>query len=124
MTDPRISEIRGFNRAFARWLGLFDEFYSASSYSPAEGRLFYEIDAAGHTSGADLSRGFNRMLSEVEVNRARIEFLQRMDTWQEMAEENAYSRIPLGVHIRMDCKEGLRLGNLMALKALYLDLQK
>ena len=27
-----------------------------------------------------------------------------------MAEENAFSRIPLGVHIRMDCEEGLRLG--------------
>ena len=27
-----------------------------------------------------------------------------------MAEENAYSRIPLGVHIEMDCTEGLRLG--------------
>jgi len=28
----------------------------------------------------------------------------------DMAEENAFSRIPLGVHIRMDCEEGLRLG--------------
>jgi hypothetical protein len=27
-----------------------------------------------------------------------------------MAEENAFSRIPLGVHITMDCTEGLRLG--------------
>jgi membrane-associated phospholipid phosphatase len=27
-----------------------------------------------------------------------------------MADENAYSRIPLGVHYRMDCSEGLRLG--------------
>ena len=24
-------------------------------------------------------------------------------SWKEMAEENAFSRIPLGVHIRMDC---------------------
>ncbi|WP_298510949.1 vanadium-dependent haloperoxidase [uncultured Kordia sp.] len=32
------------------------------------------------------------------------------DTFTDMAEENAYSRIPLGVHIRMDCTEGLRLG--------------
>jgi len=31
-------------------------------------------------------------------------------TISEMAAENAYSRIPLGVHIRMDCDEGLRLG--------------
>ncbi len=31
-------------------------------------------------------------------------------TFEEMAAENAFSRIPLGVHIRMDCVEGLRLG--------------
>ncbi|MDQ3017036.1 MAG: vanadium-dependent haloperoxidase [Bacteroidota bacterium] len=46
------------------------------------------------------------------------------NTWKQMAEEDAYSRIPLGVHVRMDCQEGLRLGNLMAVKALSLDLQK
>lgn len=45
-------------------------------------------------------------------------------SWKQMAEENAYSRIPLGVHIRMDCFEGLRLGNVMAIRALALDLQK
>ena len=31
-------------------------------------------------------------------------------TFYEMAEENAYSRIPLGVHFRMDAEEGVRLG--------------
>ena len=45
-------------------------------------------------------------------------------SWREMMEENAYSRIPLGVHIRMDCSEGLRLGNAVAVRALSLDLQK
>lgn len=45
-------------------------------------------------------------------------------SWRDMFEENAYSRIPLGVHIRMDCTEGLRLGNNVAAKALALDLQK
>jgi hypothetical protein len=45
-------------------------------------------------------------------------------TWKELADEDAYSRIPLGVHIRMDCKEGLRLGNVIAVKALDLDLEK
>lgn len=44
--------------------------------------------------------------------------------WKQMAEENAYSRIPLGVHVRMDCVEGLRLGNLMAIRALDLELEK
>ncbi len=45
-------------------------------------------------------------------------------SWKQMMEENAYSRIPLGVHIRMDCYEGLRLGNVVAVKALSLDLAK
>lgn len=31
-------------------------------------------------------------------------------SFEEMAAENGYSRIPLGVHIRIDCTEGLRLG--------------
>jgi hypothetical protein len=31
-------------------------------------------------------------------------------SFEEMASENAYSRIPLGVHFRMDCDEGLRIG--------------
>lgn len=32
------------------------------------------------------------------------------NSFYEMSEENAYSRIPLGVHWRMDCSEGLRMG--------------
>lgn len=32
------------------------------------------------------------------------------NSFDEMAEENAFSRIPLGVHVRMDCAEGFRLG--------------
>jgi hypothetical protein len=35
---------------------------------------------------------------------------RRFTSFSQMAEENAFSRIPLGVHIRMDCTEGLRLG--------------
>lgn len=31
-------------------------------------------------------------------------------SFDDMAYENAYSRIPLGVHYRMDCEEGLRMG--------------
>lgn len=43
----------------------------------------------------------------------RIDFLstpRQFDSFSEMAEENAFSRVPFGVHIRMDCTEGLRLG--------------
>ncbi len=43
----------------------------------------------------------------------RSEFLglpRTFASFYEMAEENAYSRIPLGVHFRMDCEEGVRYG--------------
>ncbi len=56
MDALQIAEIRRFNRAFARWLGLFDEHYSKTDYSPAESRLFHELAAAGHSNGADLAR--------------------------------------------------------------------
>ena len=35
---------------------------------------------------------------------------RQFDSFEEMAAENGYSRLPLGVHIKMDCDEGLRLG--------------
>lgn len=54
--SQRIAEIRRFNRAFARWLRLFNEHYSKTEFSPAESRLLYELSAAGHTSAVDLSR--------------------------------------------------------------------
>ena len=43
----------------------------------------------------------------------RTEFIGKpraFNNFYEMATENAYSRIPLGVHYRMDCEEGLRMG--------------
>jgi len=43
----------------------------------------------------------------------RTEFLGKPRSFKNfdaMANENAYSRIPLGVHYRMDCSEGLRMG--------------
>ena len=35
---------------------------------------------------------------------------RKFNSFRQMARENAFSRIPLGVHINMDCAEGLRLG--------------
>ncbi|WP_046755476.1 vanadium-dependent haloperoxidase [Kordia jejudonensis] len=43
----------------------------------------------------------------------RTEFLgapRAYTTFTQMAAENGFSRLPLGVHLRMDCTEGLRLG--------------
>jgi nitrogen fixation/metabolism regulation signal transduction histidine kinase len=56
----------------------------------ASGDLEVRVPEDGNDELSDLSRGFNRMLAEVEANRARIEFLQRMSTWQEMARRLAH----------------------------------
>jgi hypothetical protein len=37
-------------------------------------------------------------------------------SFKEMAEENALSRLYIGVHYRMDCEEGLRIGYLIGKK--------
>ncbi len=42
----------------------------------------------------------------------------------QIGEENAYSRIPLGVHPRFDCSEGLRLGKLVGQNAVNYKLTK
>ena len=46
------------------------------------------------------------------------------NSFEDLASENAYSRIPLGVHMRMDCKEGLRLGYEISDAVNDLDLDK
>jgi signal transduction histidine kinase len=38
------------------------------------------------------------------------------NSFKEVAEENALSRLYMGVHYRMDCEEGLRIGNLIGEK--------
>ena len=45
-------------------------------------------------------------------------------SFEEMSRENALSRMLLGVHFRMDCEEGLRLGNLIGSDVVNLKLEK
>lgn len=45
-------------------------------------------------------------------------------SFADMARENALSRISLGVHYRMDCEEGLRIGRLTGQKVLGIVLHK
>lgn len=45
-------------------------------------------------------------------------------TMTQLGEENAYSRIPLGVHPRFDCSEGLRLGKQIGKNAIAYNLKK
>lgn len=70
-----------------------------STFASAAAGLF--IDAFGNVEFTD------------ESHDGRTEFLgdaRHFDSLSDMAEENAFSRIPLGVHVRMDCTEGYRLG--------------
>ncbi len=56
--------------------------------------------------------GANHAMTD-RCHEGRTEFLgmpRSFNNFYEMAQENAYSRIALGVHYRMDCEEGLRMG--------------
>ncbi len=46
------------------------------------------------------------------------------ESFYDMAAENSYSRIPLGVHVRQDCEEGLRLGYVCGRKVNQLPFHK
>jgi PAP2 superfamily len=53
----------------------------------------------------------------------RTEFISKpryFSSFRQAAEENAASRIPLGVHFRMDCEEGLRMGRQAARRVVNL----
>jgi two-component system nitrogen regulation sensor histidine kinase NtrY len=67
------------------------------------GDLSIRVSEAGNDEITSLARAFNRMLGEVETSRARIEYLQRISAWQEMARrlaheiKNPLTPIQLGV---------------------------
>jgi two-component system, NtrC family, nitrogen regulation sensor histidine kinase NtrY len=67
------------------------------------GNLAIRVSEAGNDEITALARAFNRMLVEVEASRSRIEYLQRISAWQEMARrlaheiKNPLTPIQLGV---------------------------
>lgn len=74
---------------------------------------------SGHSTFASAAAGvfineFGNSVSFTDrSHEGRTEFRstpRQFDSFEDMAEENAFSRVPFGVHIRMDCTEGLRLG--------------
>lgn len=74
---------------------------------------------SGHSTFASAAAGIfmhhfgNNINFTDRSHEGRTEFLgapRTYTTFAQMAEENGYSRLPLGVHLRMDCTEGLRLG--------------
>jgi len=56
----------------------------------AEGDLSIRVPVTGSDELTELGSTFNRMLGEMEASRARIEFLQRIGAWQEMAQRLAH----------------------------------
>jgi nitrogen fixation/metabolism regulation signal transduction histidine kinase len=54
------------------------------------GDLSIRVAESGTDEVSDLGRAFNRMLAEIEATRARIEYLQRIGAWQEMARRLAH----------------------------------
>jgi len=56
----------------------------------ALGDLSVRVPESGNDELGALARAFNRMLAEVETSRARIEYLQRISAWQEMARRLAH----------------------------------
>ncbi len=74
---------------------------------------------SGHSAFASAAAGVFINFFGPEANftdrshEGRTEFRgqpRTFDTFEDMAKENGYSRVPLGVHINIDCTEGLRLG--------------
>jgi nitrogen fixation/metabolism regulation signal transduction histidine kinase len=67
------------------------------------GNLTIRVSEGGNDEITALARAFNRMLGEVEASRDRIEYLQRISAWQEMARrlaheiKNPLTPIQLGV---------------------------
>ena len=56
----------------------------------AQGDLTVRVPVTGSDELTNLARTFNRMLAEMAQSRARIEFLQRIGAWQDMAQRLAH----------------------------------
>ena len=56
----------------------------------AQGDLSVRVPVTGSDELTDVARSFNRMMAEITQSRARLEFLQRMASWQEMAQRLAH----------------------------------
>jgi nitrogen fixation/metabolism regulation signal transduction histidine kinase len=56
----------------------------------AGGDMSVRVPVKGNDELSDLARAFNSMISEMAESRARIEFLQRIGAWQEMAQRLAH----------------------------------
>lgn len=80
----------GVGSLFARGVtARIDELAEATQRVGA-GDLSVRVSERGSDEISDFAKAFNRMLAEVESSRARIEYLQRIGAWQEMARRLAH----------------------------------
>ncbi|MFN0014602.1 MAG: vanadium-dependent haloperoxidase [Saprospiraceae bacterium] len=88
---------------------------------------------SGHaTIGAAVSEVLSAFLGDSfaltdRTHEGRAEFVGKprsFGSFRQMAEENALSRLALGVHFRMDCDEGLRIGRLISKRVLHIPMRK
>ena len=73
-------------RGFTRRIGQL----SGAIHEVAAGNLDVRVPVVGADELTDLARVFNRMLTDMQQSRARIEYLQRIGAWQEMAQRLAH----------------------------------
>lgn len=83
------------------------------------------MGAAGAEALASVFGYAYSMTDRCHEGRTEFEGVPRtFGSFFEMAQENAWSRVPLGVHFRMDCEEGVRLGTVIARKVNNLPWKK
>lgn len=82
----------------------------------------------GSAASEVLNAAFGQHFSMTDrTHEGRKEFdgkARKFDSFSDMAYENAYSRVLLGVHYRMDCEEGLRVGKIIGQKVAAVSLRK
>ena len=82
--------------------------------------------ALGAVAAALLTELFGENIDFTDrTHNSRKEFVgkaRKYRSFDEMAYENAVSRVALGVHFRMDCEEGLRLGRIIGRRVASLPL--
>lgn len=80
----------GVGSMFARGVTQRIDELAEATQRVAMGDLSVRVSERGSDEITDFARAFNKMLAEVESSRARIEYLQRIGAWQEMARRLAH----------------------------------
>ncbi len=75
---------------WARRLAMRIHRLSRATKSVAEGDMSIRVDPGARDEVGRLVDSFNGMVGELAVNRARIEYLQKISAWQEMARRLAH----------------------------------